>query len=231
MSRQRIAPHPRQRVAKPRPPRTAKRGNTRRLPAGTDAHTVSSPRMMARGIFFCGLRNFFAQVAEIVEAVVSPHGGNEGGQQGADGSQTQRRERRAQRDSDFLRRTALRRRQSRRIADIFRERQKNLNRSAKLHAEIIDGVRRSHHKRCQRLSRGEGEIVFDKMSSEQRCGHGREQKAQKSHESRRRWWPLPRADRETNSSSQREIPTVDRGRGSGTRRDRRHLGNAAPNSA
>ena len=69
--------------------RTAKRGSKRHSPSGTEPPTVSSPRMMARGIFFCGLKNFFAQIAKIVEAVVGPHGGNEGGQQSANRSQTE----------------------------------------------------------------------------------------------------------------------------------------------
>jgi len=42
---------------------------------------VKSPMIMARECFFAAA-NLFAYVAEVVEAVVSPHGGNERGEDG-----------------------------------------------------------------------------------------------------------------------------------------------------
>src|SRR6266436_1594534 len=54
------------------------------------AHSDQSQDDGSRNVLL-GAENLFAQIAEVVETVVGPHGGNQRGQQSADRSQTERR--------------------------------------------------------------------------------------------------------------------------------------------
>ena len=92
-------------------------------------------------------------------------------------------------------------------------RQQNLDRATHPHTEIIDRRHDHHHQRGQRLGRREGEFVAPEVAGEQRRGHHRKQESQESHKSGRQGGHAPRAARETNSSSQREIPREGRDRG------------------
>ena len=129
-------------------------------------------------------QNFFAQVAEVIEAVVSPHGRNQGGQQGTDRSQTQRRDQGCRFDRILLSEKHARDHNHHDRA-YLQGCQQHLDSPAHAHTQIIDRGDGQHDQRRERLGCGEGEIVSSDMACEQGRSHNREQESGESQKSGR----------------------------------------------
>src|SRR6266849_4811701 len=137
------------------------------------AHGEQSQDDGARNVLL-GTENFFSQIAEVVETVVSPHGGNQRGQQSADRPQTERRGDRGPRFHCIVLAEQHARYDNHRDRAYLEGRQQHLDSAARTHVQVIDRRDRHNDQRRERLGRGEDKVVSPDVVSEQRGRNNRE---------------------------------------------------------